>query len=103
MSNATLDLASLNENKVVSVWVHAEGKHTLLANLSQNVSQTPIDVAFGKDQKPEFYLRAQISATVYLSGYHIIDEDLPSDHSSDEMNSSYNSSKILFVSRKGFK
>lgn len=90
----------MNNNGVVSVWVFTEGKHTLLANLSQNVSQTQIDVAFGKDQKMEFYLRAQIQATVYLSGYYIMDEDLPSD--SDEMNSSYNSSKTLTVRGKRF-
>lgn len=100
VSNATLDLSSMNNNGVVSVWVFTEGKHTLLANLSQNVSQTQIDVAFGKDQKMEFYLRAQIQATVYLSGYYIMDEDLPSD--SDEMNSSYNSSKTLTVRGKRF-
>lgn len=71
---------NVDDDELVSVWVSTEGKHTLLANLSRNVSQTQIDVAFGKEEMPEFYLRATGPAIVYLSGYYIIDDDIPSDN-----------------------
>lgn len=87
VSNAVLDLNTLNGNGVASVWVSIGANYTLLANLSQHTSQVQIDVAFAKDEPAEFYLRASFAATVYLSGYYIIDDEDPSDQSSDEQNS----------------
>lgn len=81
MSNAVLDLEKSKGNGVVSVWVSIGGNHTLLANLSQHESQVQIDVAFGKDQLTDFYLRAPFAATVYLGGYYIIDDEGSSEHS----------------------
>lgn len=73
----------MNDDDVVSVWVSVGRQHTLLANLSRNVSQCQIDVAFGNQEMPEFYLRAAIPATVYLSGYYIIDDDNESDNAGE--------------------
>lgn len=73
-----MDLESIAEDEggeSVSIWVKTNKKDTLLATLNQNIPQAQIDVAFGKDRSVEFYVRSQIDATVYLSGYDIYDDD----------------------------
>lgn len=51
MSNAVLDLDSMSDELFRSA------------------------VAFGKEEMSECYSRARVSATVYLSGYYIVDDD----------------------------
>lgn len=79
LSNATLDLETIAEDEgsdSVAIWVKTNKKNTLLATLNQNVPQAQIDVAFGKGQSVEFYVRSHINnAAVYLSGYEIYDDD----------------------------
>lgn len=82
---------------VVAVWVSIGTNRTLLANLSQNVSQVQIDVAFGTNQRAEFYVRAPFEVTVYLSGYYIIDDEASSEHSVEDKNSCNNTKYIDFI------
>ncbi|XP_055306818.1 39 kDa FK506-binding nuclear protein-like, partial [Sitodiplosis mosellana] len=86
VSKAVLDLETFDDDQdgCASIWVAADGKHTLLANLSRNIPQTTIDVAFGKGQTVEFYMRATFESTAYLSGYYVLDDENSSDESSDE-------------------
>lgn len=88
----------MSGNGVVSVWVLLGGNQTLLANLSHHASQVQIDAAFGKGEPVEFYLRAPFPATVYLSGYYIIDDDETlSEHSFGEKKSR-NCTNIMLIS-----
>lgn len=84
VSNAALDFDTLDENwnDAVSIWVMVDGKHTLLANLSRNIPQAQIDVAFGKDQVVNFFMKAGTPASVHLSGYYIFEEEVSDDDAS---------------------
>lgn len=87
----------MSGNGVVSVWVLLGGNKTLLANLSHHASQVQIDAAFGKGEPVEFYLQAPFAATVYLSGYYIIDDETLSEHSFGEKKS-LNYKNIMLIS-----
>lgn len=79
MCNAILDLSTWDgprDNGFISVWMSKKGEQTLLANLSQDVSQAQFDVVIETNEKVYFYICTSFghsnTATVYLSGYHTI-------------------------------
>lgn len=101
LSKAVLDLETLEEDDehgAVSIWVHVNGKKTLLCNLNRNTSQTQIDVAFGKEHTLEFFMRGPPAAQAHLSGYYIYDEECSSDDDSYQFaNSSKNHNNLILM------
>lgn len=76
MCNAILDLSTWDgpRNKgYISVWLSKGGEETLLANLSQDVSQAQFEVVIETNEKAYFRVRSSFGnsdVAVYINGYH---------------------------------
>lgn len=73
MSNATLDLGTVEKDAVVSIWVHTDESDHLLCNLSKQCPQVALDLVFSEGETVAFYSKG--NGTVHLNGNIMQDDD----------------------------
>lgn len=89
---AVLDLDTIggDTKNVHKVWVKNNKQKTLLANLDKKKSQTQLNVVFGKNEKPNFFVKSVGDCVIHLSGHFLPDDD----------SSKLNESSALNISNK---
>lgn len=81
MSNATLDLSTIEKDAVVSIWVHTDDSDHLLCNVSKQFPQVPLDLVFSEGETVAFYSKG--NGTVHLNGNIMQDDDFGMDDMGD--------------------
>lgn len=108
VSQAVLDLNTVNDNAPVQVWANIDDADHLIANFSKSSSQCLMDLTFTEGETVAFFTKG--TGTVHLSGYLIPEDDdgfgalgMGEEEDDEEMESEQDELELASPSKKQLK